>query len=143
LFPVRQLGTDGNGGQFGNEFTTLRPGDDSFYWLTVGEIDGRCQGRVDTWYKNYSSATLTGRIDPESNEVYISTVGVKRLTLWLGRAPKGPSMIDFERPLTVGVNRKIRWPNRKVGPSLATLLEDLFQRGDRQRLFLAKMDFGI
>src|SRR5205823_3060378 len=34
-FPLRQLGTDGGGGNFGNEFTTMRPEDNRFYWLST------------------------------------------------------------------------------------------------------------
>jgi hypothetical protein len=32
---------------------------------------------------------------------------------------------------------------KPVRPSLTTLLEDLYSRGDRQRLFWAKLDFNL
>ena len=50
-------------------------------------------------------------------------------------------MIDFSKPVTVRINNTILLQNRKVQPSYATLLEDLFTRNDRQRLFWAKLDF--
>ena len=52
-------------------------------------------------------------------------------------------MIDFEKPVTVTVNGKIGWANRRVVPDLATVLEDFYIRGDRQRLFVAKLTFGL
>jgi hypothetical protein len=37
----------------------------------------------------------------------------------------------------------MRWMNRKVVPNLATLLEDFYQRGDRQRLYWVKVEFSL
>ena len=50
-------------------------------------------------------------------------------------------MVDFDKPVTVRVNGHPLWSNRKVQPSLTTLLEDFYQRGDRRRLFVARIDF--
>jgi hypothetical protein len=137
-WPLHQLGTDGIGTQFGNEFTILRPGDNRFYWLTADEVSDRCCTTLEGW-KSATPASLTGRIDPTTNEVAITARGIKQLTLWLGRNGKGESMIDFDKPLTVRVNAGARLSSRKVSPSLQTLLDDLADRGDRQRLFLAKI----
>jgi hypothetical protein len=35
------------------------------------------------------------------------------------------------------------WVNRKVTPSLAVMLEDLYQRGDRKHLFQARIDIKL
>ena len=56
------------------------------------------------------------------------------MTVWLG-----PGMIDFEKPVTIHLNS--RMSNRKIQPSLGTLVEDFYLRGDRQRLFFAKVEF--
>ena len=61
--------------------------------------------------------------------------GFKRVTVWLG-----PGMIDFEKPVTIRVNSRIE-SNRKIQPTLGTLVEDFYLRGDRQRLFFAKVEF--
>ena len=45
------------------------------------------------------------------------------------------------RPVTVKWNSNAVWNKQTVAPSLATLLEDLADRGDRQRLFVAKLEF--
>ena len=50
-------------------------------------------------------------------------------------------MIDFTKPVTVKINRRAYWTNKLVTPSAATMLEDFYERGDRQRLFMAKLEF--
>jgi hypothetical protein len=57
---------------------------------------------------------------------------------------KGSGAIPFG---TVGAlcfgrnpNGQIRWMNKRAEPSLPTLMEDFYARGDRQRLFFAKVD---
>jgi pimeloyl-ACP methyl ester carboxylesterase len=142
-FPLRQLGTDGVGGPFGNEFCTVRACDNRFWWLSTNAISpsslygtGRPLGRVQT-------ATLHGRIDPDSNEIFLKVSGLRQVTVWLGRSARGASMIDFDRPLTVRVGFAARVAGRRVQPSLAVLLEDLYQRGDRQQMYLAKIDLDL
>src|SRR5262249_53322092 len=38
VFRMDQLGTDGGGGTFGNEFCTMRTCDNRFYWLSADDI---------------------------------------------------------------------------------------------------------
>ena len=45
------------------------------------------------------------------------------------------------KPVTIRINGSPRLNNRKVAPSMKTMLEDFYARGDRQRLFLARLDF--
>jgi hypothetical protein len=45
--------------------------------------------------------------------------------------------------LTVYVNSEPRLNNQMVRPSLGVLLEDFYDRGDRQRLYLARLDFKV
>jgi hypothetical protein len=52
-------------------------------------------------------------------------------------------MVDLDRPLAVWVNLRPRVTNKRVTPGLATLLEDLYRRGDRQQLFLAKIELDF
>ncbi len=140
---LRKLGSSGHGGQFGNEFCTLRPCDNHFYWLSSDDI--RYTKDLDNWKARLRTppASLTARIDSsgEDNKIYLETSGVGRVTVWLGRNNKGEDAIDFDKPVTVqhGFNLVGTWVKRKVSPSLEVLLEDLAQRGDRQQLFLAKI----
>jgi hypothetical protein len=51
-------------------------------------------------------------------------------------------MIDFNKKLKVHFS--LNWaPECKATPSLETLLEDLVQRGDRQQVYLARLDFKL
>jgi pimeloyl-ACP methyl ester carboxylesterase len=137
----RKLGSNGRGGQFGNEFCTLRPCDNHFYWLSSDDI--RNTKDLDNWKARlrWQPSALDARIDAENNRIYVNTSGVGQVTIWLGRTSKGEDAIDFDRPVTVqhGLTLARPWVNRKVTPSLEVLLEDLYQRGDRQQLFLAKI----
>ncbi len=138
-FPLHQLGTDGLGGPMGSEFYTMRQGDNRFYWLSTDEVVPACCNSVEGWSNRVSPARLTARIDPATNEITVRARGVRQVTVWLGRNAKGEGMIDFEKPLTVLVNMGARWSNRRVAPSLGVLLQDLADRGDRQRLLLARI----
>ncbi len=142
-FPLRQLGSDGAGSNFGNEFCTLRPEDNRFYWLSTSSIGTRNQVTPDRFNNMVDPATMTGRIEPSGNEVILTTRGLRDVTVWLGRNPAGQYMIDFEKPLTVRVGTQAYVVNRKVKPDLAVLLEDLYRRGDRRQLYLAKVEVTI
>jgi hypothetical protein len=139
-FPLRQLGSDGGGGSFGNEFCTLRPEDNHFYWLSTADINARNTATAERWSNFVSPATLTARIDASANEIYVKTTGLRQVTVWLGRSSSGQYMIDMDRPLTIRSGFRAVWVNRRVTPSLGVLLEDLYERGDRQQLFLARVD---
>jgi pimeloyl-ACP methyl ester carboxylesterase len=146
-FPLRKLGSSGHGGQFGNEFCTLRACDNHFYWLSSDDI--RNTKDLDNWKARLRTppAALTARIDigTEDNRIYVDTSGVGRVTIWLGRNNKGEDMIDFDKPVTVqhGLSLMRPWVKSKITPSLEVLLEDLAQRGDRQQLFLAKITIRL
>jgi hypothetical protein len=86
---------------------------------------------------------MSARIDPQNNEIYVTAWGLKEVAVHLGRNSRGENMIDFEKPVTIRINNTGRWSNQKIPPSLAVLLEELYQTGDRQRLCLAKLEFPI
>lgn len=140
-FPRHQLGTEGFGTSRGNEFGAMHPMPARFYWLSSDKIADRNTNTIDNW-KRREPATITARIDPDANTIYVRSSGFKQLTLWLGRDAKGRNMIDFDRNVLVRFGLALRF-NKRVTPSLATLLEDLYQRGDRQQLFLAKIEFAL
>jgi pimeloyl-ACP methyl ester carboxylesterase len=135
--PVREVGRDGGGASNGEEFKTMRATDNHFYWLSTAAVNERYVNDFRSWNVNTTPALLQATIFA-GNQIYVNARGVKQVTVWLG-----PGMIDFEKPVTVQVNRAKVWIDKKVTPSLTTLLEDFYQRGDRQRLFLAKVDFNL
>jgi predicted esterase len=122
------------GGSLNQEMQLMRSTDNRFYWLSTNAvqkghvIDGR------TWDYRVWPATMQGRVS--EGMINVNVRNVQQLTVWLSR-----DMIDFTRPLTVIINGRKVLLNRKVAPSVETLLEDLYERGDRQRLFWAKLDF--
>ena len=131
--PVTQLGKYGDG-TFGNEFCTMRKTDNHFYWLSTDRIAPGCL-MGNKWNSARLGATLVGSIDPQLNQIRINHRGFRQVSVWLARDAK----VDFDKPLTVRVNGAIRWQG-KVKPNLATLLEDYYRRGDRERLFVARID---
>jgi hypothetical protein len=133
--PRRQLGVDGGGGLFGQELQTLRAGDNHFYWLSTDEIREAFLRPTLPWHGYRRPASLTARLDA-SNTIFVSTRGLKQVTVWIPTA-----LVNFEQPVVFRINGTV--VRRKVvKPSLETLLKDLYERGDRQYLFLAREDFG-
>jgi poly(3-hydroxybutyrate) depolymerase len=141
-FPMHQLGTDGAGGTLGNEFCSMRACDTHFYWLSADEINPACFNSAANW-KNRQPASLHARIARENNFIWVKTSGVRKATIWLGRNGKGEDMIDFDKPVTVIANLQARVSNQRIKPSAEVMLEDLYQRGDRQQLFLAKITLPL
>jgi len=140
-----ELGSRPNQGSNGEEFQTARATDNRFYWVTIESLVERYLNPVMDRDSNYVAAAVQASIR-DGNFIAVNTRGIKSLRLWLGRvwdAQTGSrSMIDFDKPVRVQVNGRPTNGNRgyTVTPSLATMLEDLYERGDRQRLFLATID---
>src|SRR5262249_8579663 len=125
--PQFKLGTDGLGGSLGEEFSTMRKGDNHFYWLSAEGISKRCLND-DEWKGGRAAATMTGVI--KGNAITVRLYGIEDLTIWLSRGT-----VDFSKKLSVWVGSSIKVQNKTISPKLEVLLGDLFDRGDRQRLF--------
>jgi predicted esterase len=130
-----ELGRMGNGGAQGEEFQTMRQTDNRFYWLSSDSISDRHINSAESWNPNVLAATFQAKI-LEGNVINLNVHGVKKVTVWLGR-----DMVDFNKPVTVRINGAVRLMKRKVEPKLETLLDDLYQRADRQRVYWARLDF--
>ena len=72
------------------------------------------------------------------NQVNVRVNGMKQVTFWIT-----PDMMNLAVPLQIYVNGQQVGPRRQISPSLETLLEELYQSGDRQRLFMAKIDIKM
>lgn len=117
------------------EAKVLRPTDDRFYWVqaagfptTVTQADlhsGQGEGRV-------MPMTLEARLTP-TNAIHISS-GADRHIVWLL-----PEFIDFDRRVVARVQGQQKY-NGFVRPEIATILEDVRQRGDRQRIYPVRLD---
>jgi pimeloyl-ACP methyl ester carboxylesterase len=113
---------------------TMREEDNHFYWVSVDGIADRCLKDVRRWPGNGQFASVAAKIT-NGNQIVVVRSGVGRVTLWLGRG-----MIDFDKPVTVSIDRGSKSMKVTVKPSLEVLLEDFIDRGDRQRLYLARID---
>jgi pimeloyl-ACP methyl ester carboxylesterase len=139
-----ELGRRFQAGVNGEEFQTMRSTDNRFYWVTVEAFNEKYLNPL--LDKESAVAAKVQATIREGNLIAVNTLGVKSLRLWLGRvwdAQNGSkAMIDFDKPVRVTVGGRPTNNNRPytVTPSLATMLEDLYDRGDRQRLFLATID---
>jgi len=133
-FPIPELGRVGGGGPFGEGFQSMRPIDNHFYWLQGQGLGDKQINDSQDWKSSITPGTLQGRII-DANQININAHGFKRAVIWFSQG-----MIDFDKPLTIRLNSQKLYANQKVALSLDTLLEDFFQRGDRQRLFLAKFE---
>jgi predicted esterase len=132
--PQRAVGVDGGVGLGGQEFKTLRPGDNHFYWLSTDAIRPDFQRTSLPWKGYRRPASLTARLG-SANDLYLNTRGLKEITVWFPTA-----LVNFEQPVSFRLNGAL--VRRKVvKPDLETLLKDLYERGDRQYLFLAREGF--
>jgi hypothetical protein len=70
----------------------------------------------------------------KGNTVHVAS-GADKVTVWLS-----PELIDFSKPVRIDV--KGRQLNREpnLTPDVATLLDDVRTRGDRQHPFWVKLD---
>jgi hypothetical protein len=75
---------------------------------------------------------ITGKIVSSGNTIYVKEPS-REVTIWLS-----PRLVDFSARLQVHVKSKTAF-NDFVAPSLEDLLEDLRVRGDRERLYWAKL----
>jgi hypothetical protein len=134
---VPDLGRSGGGSASGDEFYSMRPTDNRFYWLRGEELHERHCNTAEKWSTRTGAAYLQAHIS-EGNQININARGFKRITAWFGQG-----MVDFTKPVKVYVNRGLVLQNRQLTPSLATLLEDFYVTGDRQRLYWAKLEFPL
>jgi pimeloyl-ACP methyl ester carboxylesterase len=115
---------------------SMRPGDNRFYWLSGDSMDPRHYNDAAKWSSRVTPGKLSGKIRA-NNQISVMSHGFRRISIWLG-----PGMIDWKGKVSVSINTGSRLKDRELTQSLETLLEDFYQRGDRQRLFFLRLDFG-
>jgi hypothetical protein len=130
--PVRQVGVPGRGDNSSEEFRTMRPGEGPFYWLSPDAIARNHLNSLERWQRSITPARVQATLAP-NNRILVRTKGVGRLTVWLA-----PGMVDFSKKVSVQANMANLTPVA-VQPNLETLLEDYYQRGDRERVYVAKL----
>jgi len=138
--PMKEVGR-----QRGEEFHSSRSHDNRFYWLRSDNIVNQLDHRTNN-YGRFQPATFQANLSMGNekdskggakiwNQVNIRTSGLKQISFWIT-----PGMMDLAMPLSVRVNSREAGPMRKIEPNLGVLLEEVYQTGDRQRLYVAKVD---
>ncbi len=135
---VPELGKLGGAPTLNLDFQSMRKSDDRFYWLSTKSIGDRQVNDARDWNKNIAPASFQGNVFLDSNQINVNVRFLRQVTVWLGR-----DMIDFTKPASINVNGVSRWMNKKIELSLPTLMEDFYARGDRQRLFFAKVEMNL
>lgn len=116
--------------------STMRSGDRFFYWLEAPAIQPSVASNPFQYDgKQFSAGQFSARrLEPTHNGVNISKIpSINKATIvWLT-----PEMVDFSRKIQIKVGTK---NNRfDLSPSIAVMLEDVRQRGDRKHVFWQKV----
>ena len=83
------------------------------------------------------SGALIEAVNLGENRLNVTTTNVSRFTLWLH-----PQMVDFADPIRITLNGE-PCVNRRVTPSLATLLESFERRRDWGLVYPAKITLDV
>ncbi|WP_437204287.1 hypothetical protein [Planctomicrobium sp. SH664] len=125
------------------EAKTLRASDNEFYWFRSNQLPDvlfqpilwdQQQRKVPRLFEG--TITASANIDPNRPKVtaiYVKHPG-KGMTIWLS-----PELYDFDSRCDVHFNGRTLHSDY-VKPSAQALLNDLRERGDRQRLFWGRLD---
>ncbi|MSQ94159.1 MAG: hypothetical protein EXR98_06330 [Gemmataceae bacterium] len=148
--PLKEMGKARPGiGGLWEEFRSTRSTDNSFYWLRAEGVEIRCRwdpGAAQLPPAGFVPATFQGELKVENKldkdgkarivtKAYLRFSGLKEVTFWIT-----PGMMDLTNPLALFVNGQPQGGLREVPVKLDTLLEELYMSGDRQRVFVAKID---
>jgi len=111
------------------ETSSVRKSNNRFYWMQAKQIPDRQTDRP----ARYEGTITPGSQTYKSQSIYISHPG-KATTIWIS-----PELFDFNNRCQVRVNLK-HVLNDYIKPSMEAMLTDLRDRGDRERLYWARLE---
>src|SRR5262249_62222273 len=119
-------------------FSSVRLSDNRFHWLSSDDINpvhtiDPVRAERD---RQPSPAKFSARIT-EGNAITVKTLGLRQVTVWFGKG-----MVDYTKPVKVTVNSN-KPETKQITPQIPVLMEDLYERGDRQRPYFMFMDFQL
>lgn len=117
-------------------FSSVRFTDNRFHWLSTEEIKSDRTMTPVLNSKATTPAKFSARI-VEGNAIEAKCFGMNTVTVWFGRG-----MLDYTKPVKVRVNGG-KQVTEKISPRIEVLMEDLYQRGDRQRPYFEKIDLKV
>jgi predicted esterase len=106
--------------------TSMRPWDQFFWWVELGEIPDRFVVLPANWPQAKAKDAETEAQISQGNTIRVKTPA-EGVTVWLS-----PDIVDFSKKISYGRDRV------DIVPTLDVMLEDARTRGDRQHPFWAK-----
>ncbi len=114
----------------------LRPIDNRFYWVRTEAFPAQIMRPIPyTGNQRLRARPVSLKVSIKlGNVIYVSSGG-KINTLWLN-----PELVDFDKRLEVRIDGQRKF-NDFLRPDMKAMLDDFKNRGDRQKLFDARLDF--
>ena len=134
--PGKQVGPPAFGDLTSAGFSCVRATDNRFHWLSSDSLHSNrfmtpVVGRPATVPAKFSARIVAG------NAVEAKAIGMKELTVWFGRG-----MLDYSKPVRLKVNDN-KPITEKITPQIPVLMEDLYDRGDRQRPYFYRAELRV
>jgi len=118
-------------------FSSVRRTDNSFHWLSSEDIKPERTMKSVLISEPTTPAKFSARI-LEGNVIDAKVTGMRQLTVWFGKG-----MLDYSKPVTVKVTGLPKPVTQKITPRIEVLMEDLYERGDRQRPYFERIDVTL
>ncbi|MCA9020035.1 MAG: hypothetical protein KDA74_07840, partial [Planctomycetaceae bacterium] len=114
----------------------LRPIDNRFYWVRTENFPAQIMRPISySGNQRIRARPVSLKVSIKlGNVIYVSSGG-KINTLWLN-----PELVDFDKRLEVRIDGQRKF-NDFLRPDMKAMLDDFKNRGDRQKLFDARLDF--
>jgi len=120
-------------------FSSVRFADNRFHWLSVDIKPERVIGAIvnaPPGSPTPAPVKISGTIG-EGNTIKASAIGARDVTVWFGKG-----MLDYNKPVKVQV-ADAKPVTRTITPEIPVLMEDLYERADRQRPYFAFLKFNV
>jgi pimeloyl-ACP methyl ester carboxylesterase len=113
-------------------FSSVRLSDNRFHWLS-GEIKPERAGGSLRSTDPPRPVKFSAKI-VDGNTVQVKAIGTREVTVWFGKG-----MVDYTKPVKVQVT-DAKPITREIRPEIPVLMEDLYERADRQRPYFANVE---
>lgn len=115
---------------------SMRPWDNFFWWIEVGDMPEKSMTSPATWPPPRSTRPFPVRGKLGNNNKVSANSRSGATTVWLG-----PEFVDFAKPVDVELNgRRMTATGTDIQPTMSVLLEDARTRAERQHPFWARVD---
>ncbi len=140
-YSLTGLGNGGGLGVLGNDYRTLRPTDDRFYWIGAGDTSKTTQMTGSQWNPSIQPATIAAWVDKGANRINVRTSGVNEVMVRLVRNAAGESVVRMDQPVSIQHKVSTVWSQKSIQPDIATMLDEVATRGEREILVLKVIRF--